>query len=152
MMKLFKNQTITLFLALLSPCLVIFLLSFSSVVFADDVISKSGLYQVFKYEKQDSNKFGKNDHPVELNEKEIATALQALEFTEKKMLTGETIKSVFTISQVNLLGKHLAKGLKKAKPGQDIIFVLVGTNPKLLLLSQKYFIPAVHFIKTVNSI
>ncbi len=149
MIKLFKNQTNALFLALFFPCFVILLVSFSSTVIAEDdiVYWKSGIYSYFKYEKQDSNKYGKNNQPVELDEKKISTALKALEFTEKKLFTGETIKSVFTIAQVNLLGKQLAKGLKKAKPGQDIIFVLVGSNPKLLLLQQKYFITGRAFYK-----
>ena len=148
-MKLFKDQLYTLLLALFFPCIVISLLSFSSAVFAKDetIIWKSGLYSNFKYAKQDSGKFGKNDHPVELDGKQIATALKALEFTEKKMFTGETIKAVFTISQLNLIGKQLAKGLKEAKPGQDITFVLVGSNPKLILLKQKYFIVGRAFYK-----
>ena len=141
MLKLFKNQTNTLFLTMFFPCIVISLLSFSSAAFAKDdtVYWKSGLYSYFKYEKQDSNKFGQNDHPVELKSDEIVNSLKALEFTEKKLFSGETIKSVFTIAQVNLIGKQLAKGLRNAKPGQDIIFVLVGSNPKLILLNQKYF-------------
>ena len=147
MIKLPKDQIYTLFLALFFPYVVIALLSFSSAVYADDVIWKSGLYSYFKYEKQDSNKFGKNDHPVDLDGKQISTALTALEFTEKKLFTGETIKSVFTIAQVNLLGKQIAKGLKNAKAGQDIIFVLVGSNPKLILLDQKYFIAGRAFYK-----
>jgi len=147
MIKLFKDKSNTLFLVFFFPYVVIALLFFPSAVFADDVIWKSGLYQVFKYEKQDSSKFGKNNHPVELDEKQIATALKALEFTEKKMFLSETIKSVFTISQLNLLGKQLANGLKNAKPDQDITFVLVGTNPKLILLKQKYFITGRAFYK-----
>jgi hypothetical protein len=147
MIKLPKDQINTMFLALLFPCVVISWLSFPSAVFADDVIWKSGLYQVFKYEKQDSSKFGKNNHPVQLDGKKISTALEALEFTEKKLLAGKTIKSLFTIAQLNLLGKQLAKGLKNAKPGQDIIFVIEGVNPKLMFLTQKYFIAGRAFYK-----
>lgn len=142
MMKLFKNQSNTLFLVLFSLCVSISLISFSSAVFAkDDIVYwKSGLYQYFKYAEQDSSKFGNNNHPVELKVDEIVNSLKALEFTEKQIFGNETIKSVFTTSQANLLGKQLANGLKDAKPGQDIIFVLVGTNPKLLVLKQKYFL------------
>ena len=135
-MKMSKDQLNTLFSPLFLSSVVICLLSFSSAVFADDVIWKSGNYQVFKYEQQDSGKYGKNEHPVDLDADEIINALKALEFTEKKIFSCETIQSVFTISQVNLLGKQLAKGLKKAKPGQDIIFVLEGANAKLILLTQ----------------
>jgi len=149
MMKLITNQINTLFLVLFSLCVVISLLSFSGAVYAkDDIVYwKSGRYSYFKYEKQDSNKFGHNDQPVELKVDEIVNSLKALEFTEKKMFTGETIKSVFTIAQINLLGKQFANGLKNANPGQDIIFVLTGSNPKLLLLQQKYFITGRAFYK-----
>jgi hypothetical protein len=148
-MKLFKNQIDTLFIVLFFPCVVMSLLFFSGAVYAkDDIVYwKSGLYSYFKYEKQDSNKFGQNDQPVQLKIDEIINSLKALEFTEKKMFTGETIQSVFTISQINLLGKQLANGLKNANPGQDIIFVLTGTDPKLILLQQKYFITGRAFYK-----
>ena len=149
MKKLYKNHINTLFLTMFFPCIVFSLLSFSGPLCAkdDSVYWKSGRYSYFKYEKQDSNKFGQNDQPVDLKADEIINSLKALEFTEKKMFTGETISSVFTISQINLLGKQLANGLKKAKPGQDIIFVLTGTNPKLILLQQKYFITGRAFYK-----
>jgi len=148
-MKLITNQINILFLVWIYPCVVLSLLTFSSTVIAkDDIVYwKSGLYSYFKYEKQDSNRFGQNDHPVKLKVDDIANSLKALEFTEKKVFTGETIKSVFTISQINLLGKQLANGLKNANPGQDIIFVLTGSNPKLLLLRQKYFITGRAFYK-----
>jgi len=138
MMKLFKYQILTLFFTIL----------FSGAAFAGkDDIWRSGLNRYFKYEKQDSSEFGKNDHPVNLDAKEISTAFEALQFTENKLFSGETIKSVFTIAQLKLLGKQLAKGLKNAKPGQDIIFVIEGINPKLLVLTEKYFITGRVFFK-----
>jgi len=143
MKKLFKYQTLVIILTL----------SFSSTAFAGffgddkDIIWKSGLNRYIKYEKQESNKFGANDHPVELDEKQIANALKVLEYTVKKLLAGEVIEPVFTISQLNLLAKQFAKGLKNAKPGQDIIFVIEGTNPKLLVLTDKYFLSGRVFYK-----
>ena len=116
MKKLFKYQTLVIILTL----------SFSSTAFAGffgddkDIIWNSGLNQYIKYEKQESNKFGANDHPVELDAKQIANALKVLEYTVKKLLAGEVVEPVFTISQLNLLAKQFAKGLKNAKPGQDI--------------------------------
>jgi hypothetical protein len=144
MKNLFKYQTL----------LILITLSFSSSIYAkrffaddEDIVWSSGLNQYMKYEKQDSTKLGANEHPVELDQKQIANALNALEYTVKKMLTGETIKSVFTISQMNLLAKQFAKGFKNAKPGQDIIFVIEGINPKLLILTDKYFLTGRAFYK-----
>ena len=69
--------------------------------------------------------FGKNDHPVDLDEEGTTLALQALKFTEKSFLSsGDELKSVFTFQQTKLLGKYLTACVKKATPDQDIIFVL----------------------------
>jgi len=70
----------------------------------------------------------------------ISTALKALEFEDKTFLRGEEIKLVFSIPQITLLGQQLAKGLNKARPGQDIIFVMEGRESKLILLTKKTFI------------
>jgi len=143
MKKLVKYQILVIF----------FTFCFSSTTFAGffkedkDIIWRSGLNQYIKYEKQDTTKFGANDHPVELDPKQIANALNALEYTIKKMLTGEVLEGVFTIRQVNLLAKQFAKGLIDAQPGQDIIFVIEGTNPKLLILTDKYFLTGRAFYK-----
>ena len=144
MMKLFKTQIFTLF----------FTLFFSSITFAvsffeddEDVIWKSGLNRYFKYVEQDRSTAGKNDHPVKLDAIDISTALKALAFEEKSFLRGEEIRLVFSIPQITLLGKQLAKGLKNAKPGQDIIFVMEGRQSKLILLSEKTFIAGRVFYK-----
>jgi len=120
MIKIFKNQSITLNLILFFALLVLF----SNAVFAisffeddEDIIWKTGLNRYFKYTQQDETKYGKNDHPVELDAKTITNALKSLEFTEKSFLSRETIRTVFSVSQTNLLSKQVAKGLKNAKPG-----------------------------------
>jgi len=144
MIKLFKYQIFTLFFA----CF------FSTTTFAvsffgddEDVIWKSGLNRYFKYAKQDRSSAGKNAHPVKLDEREIATALKALQFEEKSFFRGEEIKTVFSVSQMNLLGKQIAKGLKNAKPRQDIIFVMEGGQSKLIFLSEKTFVAGRVFFK-----
>lgn len=131
-----KNQFITLFFSNL--------LFFSCSSFAidwfddDDVIWKVGLNQYIKYAEQDSSKFGKNDHPVELDEKEIIYALKALEYEEKSILSfNAQLRTVFTSLQLKILSKSLSKGLKNAKPEQDIIFVLEKAENKLLGLKEK---------------
>lgn len=145
-MKLRKNKLITLlFSLLLMFCDPVFAIGF----FEDDenIIWKSGLNLYFKYVAQDSSKFGKNDHPVILDEKSINQALKSLEFIEKGFFLGETIRTVFQVSQVNLLSKQLAKGLKNAKSGQDIIFVMEGGSRKLILLNEKNFVAGRVFYK-----
>ena len=142
-MKPHKNQIISLFL--LFFCNSVFAINF----FGDDedIIWRSGLNLYFKYVNQDESKFGKNDHPVELDEKDISLALKSLEFTEKGFLSREKIRTVFSVSQTNLLSKQLVKGLKHAKPGQDIIFVMEGGGPKLILLTEKNFVAGRVFYK-----
>ena len=145
MIKLFKTQIFTLFFILLFSSNATFAVSF----FGDDedVIWKSGLNRYFKYVKQDRSTAGTNDHPVKLDAMDISTALKALQFGEKSFLRGEEIRYVFSIPQITLLGKQLAKGLKNAKPGQDIIFVMEGGQSKLIFLSEKTFIAGRVFYK-----
>ena len=109
MMKPFKTRIFTIF----------FILFFSSASFAvsffeddENDIWRSGLNRYFKYVEQDRSTAGKNDHPVKLDAIDISTALKALQFGEKSFFRGEEIRYVFSIPQINLLGKQLAKGLK----------------------------------------
>jgi len=112
-----------------------------------DDIWRSGLNRYFKYVEQDRSSAGKNDHPVKLDAIDISTALKALQFEKKSFLRGVKIKTVFSVSQMNLLGNQLAKGLKNAKPGQDIIFVMEGGQSKLILLTEKTFVAGRVFYK-----
>ncbi len=144
MIKLFKYQIFTLFLTVF----------FSSTTFAVDIFEKEkgvlwerGYNHYIKYEKQDSSSFGKNDHPIDLDEKEIILSLRSLEFKEQKFLSGETINAVFGYRQIELLGEYLSKGLRNAKPEQDIIFVLPGSSKSLLILTKKSFVAGRAFYK-----
>ena len=143
-MKPFKYQIFTLFFTLFFSSA-----SFAVSFFEDDEndIWRSGLNRYFKYVKQDRTGAGKNDHPVKLDAIDIRTALKALQFGEKSFLRGEEIKLVFSIPQMLLLGKQLAKGLKNAKPGQDIIFVMEEGQRKLILLNEKTFVAGRVFYK-----
>ncbi len=113
----------------------------------EDIIWKSGLNLYFKYASQDESRYGRNKHPVDLPEKDINLALKSLEVTEKGFLSGEKIRPVFSVSQTNLLSKHLSTGLKTAKPNQDIIFVMEGGRRKLVLLNEKNFVAGRVFYK-----
>lgn len=145
-MKVIKNQ---IFIVLFS-----ILLSFPHSVLAanifgndENIIWQGSRNHYFKYVEQDSLKFGKNDHPVQLDEAEITNALKALTFGDKKFLQGEVISSVFTISQIKLIAEQVSNALKSAKPEQDIIFVIGGKSKKLLLLTEKTFITGRIFYK-----
>jgi len=144
-MKLFNNKSI--------------ILLFSSLVFLtgsvqaidldifgdkdDGVIWKATTNVYLKYAEQDTAKLGKNDHPVELNEEEIRKALEVLviqgrEYSEQD----EESNPVFTPLQVNMLSKHLARGLVKARPDQDIIFALKKNKDRFLGLKKAQFFVA----------
>lgn len=118
-------------------------------LFDDDetVIWKAGLNLYFKYAKQDSTKFGANEHPITLNAKDVKLALKALTFNEKKFLSAERIRPVFASLQLNLLSTHLVAGLEKAQPEQDIIFVMEGGSRSLGVLSRKNFVAGRVFYK-----
>ncbi len=141
-MKLFNSQSI--------------ILLFSSLVFLtgsvqaidlnpfddenEEVIWEVSTNVYLKYAEQDDSEFGKNDHPVELNEEEIRKALKLLViqgevYTEQE----EEPNPVFTPLQVNILSKHLAKGLAKAQPDQDIIFALKKNKDRFLGLKKATF-------------
>lgn len=145
---IYKNQFVTL--------LFISVLFFSSSSVAiewfggddEEILWKTGLNQYIKYAEQDSSKFGKNEHPVELNEKEIAYALKSLTYEEKGFLSFvEESKTVFTTLQLKVLSQSLSKGLKNAKPEQDIIFVLEKAEKKVLGLKDNTFLAGRAFYK-----
>ena len=141
-MKTFINQIITLF--------ILTILFFSNCAiaidwFGDDgekegVIWSSGINRYIKYVEQDESKFGRNEHPVELNKKDIQFALSALEMPDDSFLaSSEETKNIFTVQQIQLLSEQLPKGLENAKPEQDIIFVLESVETKMLGLKEKNY-------------
>ena len=111
-------------------------------LFSDDesIIWKTGFNLYFKYAAQDSDRFGVNDHPVSLKPAIVRKALSVMEFNEKKFLSGEKVRAVFSVSQIDALSKHLVTGLQNATPEQDIIFVMQGGRKKLVLLDSKNFV------------
>lgn len=106
----------------------------------EDVIWRAGLNIYFKYAEQDSSDFGVNDHPVTLEPSNIRSALNALQFTEKKLFVSEQSRTVFSALQMNILANHLSAGLSEATPTQDVIFVMEGGRSKLILLTDKTFV------------
>lgn len=148
-MKITKNNLISILIA--------FLVFFSNIVsaaswFGDDeeLIWEGAPNNYFKYVEQDDSKFGKNDHPIILDEKDIIDALSALQYIEKSFFGSEEIVSVFSYSQIRVLAEHLSKGLSTAKPDQDIIFAIGGTGKKLIVLTKKSFTAGRVFYKDGN--
>ena len=120
--------------------------SYAIDIFEDeDVLWQSGDNLYIKLEEQDKKGIP-NDHPVTLDSKSITNALMSIEYAEGNS-TEEAIR-VFAVSQANLLGNFLSSGLAKAKPDQDIVFVL-ATNKVLALgiLKDKVFMAGRAFFK-----
>jgi len=143
-MSSLKNSIITLFFILLvfSPAPV-----FAVGFFANkDVIWEKNRNEYFKYADQGKSSLGINDHPVELEAKQLSTVLELIKTQIDDPSEEEKIKSLFTTQQANLLGRHLAEGLKKAKPNQDIIFAMeksvkkkFGFRPDRLFVAGRAF-------------
>ena len=112
-----------------------------------DVIWKSGLNLYFKYTEQRDKAFGNNDHPVELSEEEISTALEALRIKDENLLGKEIIKPVFSPQQEKLMGKSLSRGLANARPDQDIVFVMQKSYKHLIFLDETAMVAGRAFYK-----
>lgn len=123
-----------------------FAIFFSNAVLAfslfgndEDIIWEGAVNNYFKYVEQDESNYGKNDHPIELDENDIINALTVLTYTDTTFLGGETVLPVFSYSQVHILAEYLSKGLSKAEPEQDIIYAISGSSKKLLILTKKSY-------------
>ncbi len=120
------------------------LLFIHSNVLADEVLWKSGLNLFIKLDKQDKNSDGKrvpNQHPVSLNAAQIRDALNALIVWDKSFFTGalkdkEEAESVFSLSQARLLGTHIASGLQRARPDQDVVFAITRRKKSFLFMKD----------------
>ena len=102
-----------------------------------NIVWQSGLNKYIKLDELDSQKFGLNDHPVNLQEKDISYALQALRVKKDSgFFAKEDNPRVLGVSQIKVLAKYLPIALKTARPDQDIVFVIDKADAKLLGLSE----------------
>ena len=116
-------------------------------VHADEVLWKSGINLFIKLDKQDKNHEGQrvpNQHPVTLDPREIRESLNALLVWDKSFFTGalkdkEEAESVFSLSQARLLGTHIASGLAKARPDQDIVFAITRRKKSFLFMKDTVY-------------
>lgn len=68
-----------------------------------------------------------NQHPAELDVGEVRDALRSLELWEKGgLLREEQSTPVFTQGQAEALGRYIPEALARAKPNQDVLFVVRG--------------------------
>ena len=87
------------------------------------VVLWSGDDQWVKIEPQDDPAAVPNAHPAPLGPKAISTALGALRVSLKDPDTGAASdRPVFTTSELENLAVHVASGLAKAGPRQDVTF------------------------------
>ena len=106
----------------------------------DEVLWRSGANLYIRLTDQDQSKKDvtpPNQHPVQLNANQVTNALEGLEawsgggFFKKKQL-----RTLFSLQQARLLGQFISAGLAKARPDQDIVFVLVRSEKKYFVLQN----------------
>ena len=132
-----------------SGVLFLFLLLYAGINQADllpdfganeEVLWKSGSNLYIKLTDQDKSKKAAtppNQHPVQLNTNQVTSALEGLEawsgggFFKKKQL-----RTLFSLQQARLLGQYISAGLSRARPDQDIVFVLARSEKKYFVLQN----------------
>jgi len=72
-----------------------------------------------------------NQHPVELAPSQLATVLRTLKLKRETGLFGDEIEQIplFARSEITILSSALSRALARAKPGEDVIFQLIGMHP-----------------------
>ena len=119
---------------------ILFLIATTGEVIADAILWESGLSLYIKIESQDKGAKQANGHPVTLDAETIDSSLRLLKIWDKNFYEEGEAESVFSISQTRILGKHIAEGLKLAKPNEDIIFSLASMKKGALGASEPKFI------------
>ena len=121
--------------------LLFILLLYAGIAQADEVLWKSGSNLYIKLTEQDESKretTPPNKHPVQLNASQVSSALEGIEawsgggFFKKKKL-----KTLFSLQQSRLLGQYISAGLSKARPDQDIVFVLGRSEKKYVIIQNR---------------
>lgn len=137
-MKLFKSAVFPSILA------IFMVMALAPRVQADEVLWKSGKNLYIKLTEQDETASGEqpppNDHPVDLDAGKISNALNLMQIYNENYIRTNEIKRVFSISQARLLGEQIAKGLRQAKPDQDIVFALAKSERGFLSIETTEFL------------
>jgi hypothetical protein len=115
---------------------------------AEEVLWKAGINLYIKVVDQDSAAGGgtpPNQHPVVLDPREITNALNSLELWQKKgyftdlFSRKDDLITMFSPAQATLLGTHIAAGLQKAGPRQDIVFAVARNEKGFLNIRDTTF-------------
>ena len=134
----------------MKPCtLLVILLSFPGIIQADllpnfgandEDLWKSGSNLYIRLTDQDQSKKDvtpPNQHPVQLNAGQVSNALEGLQaWSGGGLFKKKKLKSLFSLQQSRLLGQYISAGLSKARPDQDIVFVLARSEKKYMVLQN----------------
>jgi len=91
---------------------------------ANQILWQSGKNLRIKLVDQEDDAKKPNDQPVKLNARDITDALMSFRIWNKHYLKSDEVNRLFSVGQAQTLGQYLAQGLRKARPDQDITFVL----------------------------
>ncbi|MEO0424127.1 MAG: SHOCT domain-containing protein [Pseudomonadota bacterium] len=100
-----------------------------------DVFYKDGAYSTFTLADQDTDRYGLNEHPVELSPDDLKPILQAITVRADGLFSNNELETLFSPQQATLLAGQIAKGLQLAGPDQDVTFVMQRRSRRLVLLS-----------------
>ena len=116
-----------------------FFMSGVSDAAAEDRASSTQLWKwqerYVRIEAQDVSDAPPNDHPANFTSQQIGAILDALRvdllqkkrfFSRNKKPAEERIARVFTDNELEVLSDALSRGLARAKPREDIVFVITG--------------------------
>ena len=130
--------------------LYLLLLSYAGIIQADllpnfgtndEDLWKSGSNLYIRLTDQDKSKkevTPPNQHPVELDPGRITNALEGIEaWTGGGFFKKKQRKTLFSLQQSRLLGQFIATGLSKARPDQDIVFVLARSEKKYKVIQNR---------------
>jgi len=116
----------------------------------EDVLWSSGSNLYIKLVPQDKASGGKtppNQHPVQLEAKQVTEALNMLRLWQKPGEEKDEEARVFSVSQARLLGTYLSTGLARAKSDQDITFglsklksVLLGVKEPMYMAGRAFYL------------
>ena len=106
---------------------------------ADEDIWKSGLNLYVRLTEQDDAESGRpppNQHPVSLDPAAITNSLTDIQVWDKHWFKKDEIEEVFAPEQARLLGQQLSIALRKAAPGQDVVFAVSRSETKMFAIKD----------------
>lgn len=109
----------------------------------DEVLWRSGANLYIRLTDQDESKKAAtppNQHPVQLNAEQVTGALEGIEaWSGGGLFKKKELDKLFSLQQARLLGQHIATGLSRARPDQDIVFVLARSEKKYVVVRNTWY-------------